>query len=40
MNKSIVYGLASCLSVVALTFVSTASILYIHQPKTPSELLK
>lgn len=40
INRSFVFGVASCLSVVAVAFVSTASILYINQPATPEELLK
>ncbi|MFP7289102.1 cyclic lactone autoinducer peptide [Paenibacillus nanchangensis] len=34
------YGLASCLSGIALVAVTSFSILYIHQPETPEELLK
>ncbi|MEK3673490.1 cyclic lactone autoinducer peptide [Paenibacillus sp. FSL R10-2771] len=39
-KRSATYGLASALSIIALSAASTASILFIHQPETPSELLK
>lgn len=40
VKRSAVYGLASTLSIVAISAASTASILFIHQPEAPSELLK
>lgn len=40
IKRKVAHGMASVLSLVAVTFVSTASILFVHQPETPEELLK
>ncbi|WP_081758858.1 cyclic lactone autoinducer peptide [Paenibacillus graminis] len=40
IKKRIAHSLATVLSLVAFAFVNTASILYIHQPEVPEELLK
>lgn len=39
-RRSLVYHAATCLSLVAAIFVSAPSVLYIHQPQAPEELLK
>ncbi|MBJ6362456.1 cyclic lactone autoinducer peptide [Paenibacillus sp. GCM10012307] len=39
MKKKIVYRIATILGALAVLVVSTASWLYIHQEKTPEELL-
>lgn len=40
IKHKIAHTFATVLSLVAVTFVSTASILFVHQPETPKELLK
>ncbi|WP_081667070.1 cyclic lactone autoinducer peptide [Paenibacillus pinihumi] len=39
MKKKMVYHIATILGALAVMIVSTASWLYIHQEKTPEELL-
>ncbi|MNV96585.1 hypothetical protein D3C71_1916100 [compost metagenome] len=39
-KEKLVFGLASFLALTAAYFVSAPSILYVHQPEAPEELLK
>jgi hypothetical protein len=40
LKEKLVYGVASFLALTAVYFVSAPSILYVHQPEAPEELLK
>ncbi|WP_379136076.1 cyclic lactone autoinducer peptide [Paenibacillus sp. sgz500958] len=40
MNLSVFYALASVLSLIAMSIVTTNSILFVHKPEVPQELRK
>ncbi|MGG1618261.1 AgrD family cyclic lactone autoinducer peptide [Paenibacillus sp. NRS-1781] len=40
IRRSTYYGLATCLSSVAIMTVVVASLVFVHNPEPPEELLK
>jgi len=40
MKRTTVIGLSKLLAFVAVMFVSTSSLLYLHRPEIPAELKK
>lgn len=39
-QRSAIFALATCLAAIAPVIVGTNSILFVHQPEPPEELLK